>query len=412
MQINILKNGELVRDIGILYFYQLLRELDVENCIQPKLHRNHLSFDTPEGFDMRNALFTQITDELYRAFTRDLSVEKLPENLLNKLDDAPKGKLVELLKEAKVSTDKIQKIVAKSQNIYFPYLRNSGKFGANAGTVANFHQNLKEILQLFIDSLLKEQTRLKQYGEGSYCSVCQENTAPLYDITHKYAIETVEKMKPNKRIIRTDSKYLYTFKGSENNTFTNYGRVNQASSICFECEFFNLLFLLYVKMERPQYLVMTDSLEITYLLQNKIQMKKNVYTKQGFYYQVANLGKSSKVRLYQIMTDANQGILLQAEEIIEYDRLKVQLILMDIVDKFSFFEPTSEEDNKKVSDNAKKRVALINQARNFILNGNYDGAYRVLLNNIGIEETRLAHNYKLLGDFILETSNGLKIGRD
>ncbi|MBO1304767.1 hypothetical protein JZO70_01240 [Enterococcus sp. 669A] len=400
MQINILKNGELVRDTGILYFYRMLREIDEDNRIQPKLHRNHLSFEMPAEFDMKKALFTQIVTELYRAFVRDLIVEKLSDDLLNKLEVAPKEHLIELLEAAKVSPDKIKKIVAKSQKIYFPYLRNSGKFGANAGTVANFHQNLKELLQLFLDSLLKQREHLELYGEGSNCSVCQENTAPLYDITHKYAIETIEKMKPNKRIVRTDSKYLYTFKGSENNTFSNYGRVNQYSSVCFECEFFNLLFLLYVKVEKPQYLVMTDSLEITYLLQRKIQMKKNVYTTQAFYYQVAGLGRSSKVRLYRITTDANQGILLQTEEIIEYERLKVQLILMDLVDKFSF------------PDQLKNRNELINQLKKHILNDNYDGAYRLLLDNIGIDdETRLAHNYKLLGNFITETMNSLEIRR-
>lgn len=391
MQINILKNDELVRDTGILYFYQMLRELDKENRIQPKLHRNHLSFSMPENFNMREAIFTRIVDQLYRAFVRDLSVEKLSNDLLNKLEDSSKDRLVELLEEGKVPAANIKKIVDKSQKIFFPYLRNSGKFGANAGSVANFHRNLNELLELFLDTLLKQPEHLELYGEGACCSVCQENTAPFYDITHKYAIETIEKIKVNKREIRTDSKYLYTFKGSENNTFSNYGRMNQASAICFECEFFNLLFLLYVKMERPQYIVMTDSLENTYLLQRKIQLKKNAYTKQGFYYQVASLGRSSKIRLYQVTTHANQGILLEAEEIIDYESLRMQLILMDLVDKFSF------------PDRLKNRNELITHLKKYISNDNLDSAYQILLDNIITDDEKMiAHNYKVQGDFLIE----------
>lgn len=395
MQINILKSGELVRDTGILYFYQMLRELDKDNRIQPKLHRNHLSFHLSEDFDMCEALFTQIISELYQAFIKDLAVEKLADDLLAKLADAPKDQLVALLEEAKVPASKIKTIVDKSQKIYFPYLRNSGKFGANAGKVTNFHQNLKELLRLFVDNLLNQREHIVLYGEGSRCAVCQENTAPLYDITHKYDIKTVDSLKPNEREIRTDSKYLYTFKGSENNTFSNYSRMNQASSICFECEFFNLLFLLYVKTERLQYVVMTDSLEITFLLQRKILLKKNAYTKQAFYYHVANLGRSSKIRLYQIKTDANQGILLQTEEIIDYERLRMQLTLMDKVDKYSF------------PDQLKSKNEINTLLKRYILNDNYDGAYRLLLDNIeSNDEMKLTNDYKLLGEFIFETLNG------
>lgn len=398
MQINILKSGELVRDTGILYFYQILRELDEDKQIQPKLHRNHLSFEIPKEFDMKEALFTQIVDKkLYYAFLRDIKVDKLiDDDLLKKLVNVPRERLSTFLKETQISPDKIKKIIEKSQKIYFPYVRNSIKFGANSGKVVNFHQNLKEMLQLFLDSLVDQRDRLDQYGKGRCCSVCHENTAPFYDITCKYEIESINNIKLSERKIRKDSKYLYTFKGRENNTFSNYGRVNQASSICFECEFFSLLFLLYVKMELPQYLVITDNLKIMDLVQRKIQMKKDVHIEQAFYYHVASLGRSSKVQIYEIVRDPKEGILLQAEEIIEYDRLKTQLTLMDIVDKFGFPDLLKSKDRDK----------LIKHLKQYILNGNYDFAFQRLLANIlSNDERRLAHNYKLLGNFLIETSN-------
>lgn len=409
MQINILKNGELVRDTGILYFYQLLRELEEDERIKPELHRNRVSFDIPEGFDMKKALFTQIVDKkLYHAFVRDLKIGKLADdNLVGELINIPIEQLSKFLEEAKVPSNKMKKIIDKSQKIYFPYLRNSIKFGANSGEVVDFHKCLNELLRLFLDNLFDKRERLDLYGIGSCCSVCQENIAPFYDITYKYEIEAINNVKPQDRKVRTDSKYLYTFKGRENNTFSNYGRVNQASSICFECEFFNLMFLLYIKAELPQYLVMTDSLKITYLLQRKIQMKKDMHIDQAFYYHVASLGRSSKVQLYKIVRDSKKGILLQMAKIIEYDSLKSQLLLMDILDKFSFLEPAKGEDKKKFSDNDEKRVALINHVRKNIMNGNHEVAYHILLDNVITgDEMRFAHNYKLLGEFFLEIFSG------
>lgn len=394
MKIRILKSDELVRDVGIIYLYQMLREMDKDNQIRPELHRNHLGFNLPENFDLCEALFAQITGKLYQAFISNLKVEKLETDLIDKLKEAPKEQLVEILEDHKVPPAKIKKIIDSSKNIFFPYIRNNAKFGWNAKKVENFHTNLKELIQLFSDGLLNQRERIDLYGKGGYCSVCQENIAPFYDITHKYSIETVEELKKSQRVIRKDSKYLYSFRGSEDNTFANYGRINQPSTICFECEFFNLLFLLYVKMERPKKFILANSLETTYSLQQELMIKEDTYTLQGFYAHFANLGRSSKFRLYQISIDAKKGILLQSQEIIDYENLGLQLKLMDMVDEFSFPEPVQN------------RYELIDLLKKYILNKNYHGAYQILLNNAVVEsESLLANNYKILEEFLLETTN-------
>ncbi|MGX7418964.1 hypothetical protein ACWOFR_09135 [Carnobacterium gallinarum] len=389
-------SGDIVRDTGLLYFYRLLREINEQNqsILQPKLALNYLEFQLPteEEFDLEAALFNQIINvELYQTFIQDLSAEKIDPVLINEWKQSSLGELRTNLLKAKIPTKQIDKIMKKSETIYFPYLRNSGKFGANAQSVQNFHRNLKTFIQLFFSRLQGESKEREFYGEGRVCGICHLEHAGVYDITHKYAADIVESLPEKQRIYRTDSKYLYTFQGSQNNTFSNYADYQQDSAICFSCEFFNLFFLLYIKKEKAKYLVSCQNLVHMEFLQRKIRMKQDIYYQQSFYYQVAKSTKSARIRLYQVATDPNKGLLLKLEDAIEFDDLLKQIKLMDFVDSFSF-----PEEQKNVSD-------LKQLIKRFILNKNNEMAYQYLLGNlINREANIMAYNWSIVVKFIEE----------
>lgn len=386
-RVKIFNSGEVVRDLGLVYFYQLLRKIDENNNLKPQLFRNYVEFDISEEFDLKQAIFNQIVEkELYQGFVRDLSAEKLAEPLLDTLKEGSFATLKEQLETENLPQKTIEKILFKSNKVFFPYLRNSGKFGVNSQSLPNFHHNLKEIIHIFLEGVTKKHERASLYGKGERCSICQERSAPKYDITHKYAIEHIEKIPEKKRVVRRDSKYLYTFQGGQNNSFSNYGKINQLSSICFSCEFLNLCFLLFVKRMRPKFLVLTDDLQQTEFLQHKIQLKQDVYTRQAFVYQVTKNTQSSKVRLYQIVTDANKGIVLQNEEIIDFQKLREQIKLMDIVERYSLPVPNNIPNEMK------------NYLKTNILNRNYEYVYQFLFKNVLVEDY-ISYNYALLGEF-------------
>ncbi|HEY0222488.1 MAG TPA: hypothetical protein VGC17_06840 [Lactovum miscens] len=386
----ILQSGEVVRDTGLLYFYNVLTEMDQEKELKLTLGRNHIGFELDDTKKFEDRLFNQIVNcELYRGSVQDLRSKKIADDILEELKLAPREKLAEILTNNQIPEKMIQGILKDSQEIYFPYLRNNGKFGGNAQSVSNVHQNLKELIHLFVENLSGKNEERKAYGEGAPCDVCLVETAPIYDITHKYNIEIVDKIPKKDQKIREDSKDTYTFRGSKHTTYNNYGNYHTHSAICFDCEFFNLFFLLYVKLNKPKYLVSCSNLKNMYLLQRRIRLKQDVYTMQSFYYQVAKETKADQIRMYSISIDSKKGPVMNCEEIIDYKELLCQIKLMDLVDVFLFPEA------RKGIEDLKKMI------KRYILNRNYEMACQYLLSNIVANDGgTIALNYAVLIRFI------------
>ncbi len=98
---------------------------------------------------------------------------------------------------------------------------------------------------------------MTQYEEkDSVCNVCNINKTTKLDIDLRE---------------RKDSKYNFLFRGAEKSGFKRSGQVE--SNICFECEFFNLMCLLYINL-KDQWFAYTNDLRELAFLNHKIMLKR------------------------------------------------------------------------------------------------------------------------------------------
>ncbi|MFN1891529.1 hypothetical protein ACK2FO_04940 [Clostridioides difficile] len=213
--------------------------------------------------------------------------------------------------------------------------------------------NVKRIVDTVIKSNIEiDKLDLTQYEEkDSVCNVCNINKTTKLDIDLRE---------------RKDSKYNFLFRGAEKSGFKRSGQVE--SNICFECEFFNLMCLLYINLKRPMIFAYTNDLRELAFLNHKIMLKRKMYSDKSFYKKLLH-EKISSIRLYRFDIDTNKGIILKFDSIIEYKELLKKIELIDIIDNYNF---SREAANTK------------NLGKKMIDNGNLSNLKELLLDNISV----------------------------
>ncbi|SHH05503.1 hypothetical protein [Tepidibacter thalassicus] len=275
------RSGEVVRDIGLIYLDNIITEMSNEGYkIRSILHSNYLEI---HEFN-KNEFFKYIINQ------------------------------------------KVSK--------YFPYVRNSSKYGHNSQSEENFHSNFLKLLDIVEKLNLKDEKEqmeiLRDYENlEATCTICHTYLITKYDITHK-----------NELKIRKNSKYNYSFMGWENNTFNNYGLDNP--SVCFVCEFLNLMYLLYMSLAKPSVLVVIEDLKVMKFLNYKLLLSIENLNEKGFYRKLAQY-KNRKVRLYKLITHAKKGVILKLNSILEFENIIRNIKLSDLIDRFNFGKDSAEK---------------------------------------------------------------------
>ncbi|AYD22100.1 TPA: hypothetical protein SOL98_000103 [Clostridioides difficile] len=351
------RSGDIVRDIGIVYFYELLMDLkneleknDYKLKFTCELNRNYLSLESAEYIDPKYISDYILENQLFKVFKN--GKKEALEKIFNNIDNLTYVNFIEELDKSSATAKQKEDIKKDFKNRRFPYVRNSGKYGLNT-SLENMETNVKNIVDTVIKSNIEiDKIDLEQYEEkDSVCNVCNINKTTKLDIDLRE---------------RKDSKYNFLFRGAEKSGFKRSGQVE--SNICFECEFFNLMCLLYINLKRPMVFAYTNDLRELAFLNHKIMLKRKMYSDKSFYKKLLH-EKISSIRLYRFDIDTNKGIILKFDSIIEYKELLKKIELIDIIDNYNF---SREPGNTR------------NLGKRMIDNGNLSNLKELLLDNISV----------------------------
>lgn len=374
------KSGDVVRDIGMIYFYKIILDSPLSKEFNIKLTRNYL--EIPNSIDieliseyiLNMVLFKRIIADNENLTQVILRIDEYTK--IDKIQSYPEDFLNKALLEKNISKSERDNILASWNNTYFSYLRNSGKYGSNSQSKKNAYNNFKKLVRNVFDLISNNKENLQQYEilDDDICCICHQFENTKYDITHKD--------EKKKRIL---SKYNYTFMGNENNPYNNYGKSN--NGVCFVCEFFNLMFLTYIGNELPNIISYTENLEDMFYLNYKLMLNKRFYNDKTFYKEVV-FQSSSKIKLYTIIRDSKKGIILEFSNILDSQKLMKQLKLLQIIESF-------EIENESIA----KKTYL----RKSILNYNLQICKSILISNINAKKIiTISKNISLLNKFIRE----------
>ncbi|MDM9957826.1 hypothetical protein QVA99_05055 [Clostridioides difficile] len=354
------RSGDIVRDIGIVYFYELLMDLkneleknDYKLKFTCELNRNYLSLEYAEYIDPKYISDYILENQLFKVFKN--GKKETLEKIFSNIDNLTYVNFIEELDKSSATEKQKEGIKKDFKNRRFPYVRNSGKYGLNT-SLENMETNVKRIVDTVIKSNIEideiDKLDLTQYEEkDSVCNVCNINKTTKLDIDLRE---------------RKDSKYNFLFRGAEKSGFKRSGQVE--SNICFECEFFNLMCLLYINLKRPMVFAYTNDLRELAFLNHKIMLKRKMYSDKSFYKKLLH-EKISSIRLYRFDIDTNKGIILKFDSIIEYKELLKKIELIDIIDNYNF---SREPGNTR------------NLGKKMIDNGNLSNLKELLLDNISV----------------------------
>nr|UWI49058.1 hypothetical protein NZ312_13165 [Clostridioides difficile] len=348
------RSGDIVRDIGIVYFYELLmdlkNELEKNDCnlkFTCELNRNYLSLEYIEPKYISNYI---LENQIFNVFKN--GKKETLEKIFNNVDNLIYENFIEELDKASATETQKESIRKDFKNRRFPYVRNSGKYGLNT-SLENMETNIENLVDTVIRSNIEiDEIDLSQYEEkDSMCNICNINKTTKLDIDLRE---------------RKDSKYNFLFRGAEKSGFKKSGQVE--SNICFECEFFNLMCLLYINLKRPIVFGYTNDLRELAFLNHKIMLKRKMYSDKSFYKKLLH-EKISSIRLYRFDIDTNKGIILKFDSIIEYKELLKKIELMDIIDNYNF---------------SREAGSTKSLAKKMIDNGNLSNLKELLLDNISV----------------------------
>ncbi|KYH34081.1 hypothetical protein CLTEP_19810 [Clostridium tepidiprofundi DSM 19306] len=351
------RTGEIIRDLGLIYFSSILEEMNINSNMKVCLENNYLEV---KDFNKDEFLNYLLKEKIFRVFVDGIKEElKKKKYDIEFLEGIKNDNFLSKINEIDILSEKMKESIEKKFNSkYFPYIRNSAKYGYNSKGEINFHKNIKKLIYIVQELNSKDDEEqkniLKEYEAlEKKCIVCHTYLTTKYDITHK-----------DEKKLRKSSKYNYLFMGSEKNTFTNYAAENP--SVCFICEFFNLMFLLYLSIERPTILAYTDDLGSMKFINYKLMLKSREFNEKGFYKKLSKF-KNTRVRIYDISTDVNKGVLINLNSILEFRAILKMIKLSDVIDKYNFSKDTYV------------KIAL---GKKIIKNNNYAALKSFLLNEL------------------------------
>ncbi|MGL5616480.1 MAG: hypothetical protein ACRDD2_09695 [Sarcina sp.] len=356
-KIRLYSSGDMVRNLGIIglkIFIEQFKGFD-ENYkdIEVNLLKNYLEFDfiNPEEFTKfitEKILFDIFLNQKRKDFVPKIFTEEEYKslNFLNFVEEATK--------KLSLKEKELKEVLKSFEGIRFPYLRNSSKYGLNGKDnsfkkVQNNFQLLFQLTEQGNINVKKENFKNYQVNEG-VCDICNINKTTNLDLNFSE---------------RTDSKLIFLFKGAEESGFRNNGKSN-SSKICFECEFLNLITLLYINLKKPSNLIYVNNLkEMNYLNHNLKLFERNFTEKELIKY-LAKF-QSKDLLLYRIVIDTNKGIILTLNKTIDTNWIMKEIKINDLIDRFKIDRETERKRNK---------------GRYFLNNKNLVGLDRWFLSNL------------------------------
>lgn len=298
-----------------------------EASIDYVLSRNYLSFDYSE---LEN-IYECINKKIFWVYKKG-KMENKKEDTENKTIDLLEkyNSIEEIINSNQLKDEELKKLL---ESIYFPYIRNSGIYGGNNKDYFKRKENLKNLMKIVFDNNINvKRGDLKKFKEkNEKCSICCIND------TTELGIDLKE---------RKDSKYLFLFRGPQESGFRHNG--NAPINICFECEFLNLITLLYISIKRPKILGYTSDLQEMIFINQKIMLKKNLYSEKAFYKKLIQ-ENNKNLELYEFITDTNKGVILKFNSKVNYKEYLLTIEYLDIIDKFNFYKENAA-DLKHISD--------------------------------------------------------------
>ncbi|MDX5716702.1 hypothetical protein SIK61_17700, partial [Clostridioides difficile] len=207
------RSGDIVRDIGIVYFYELLMDLkneleknDYKLKFTCELNRNYLSLESAEYIDPKYISDYILENQLFKVFKN--GKKETLEKIFSNIDNLTYVNFIEELDKSSATAKQKEDIKKDFKNRRFPYVRNSGKYGLNT-SLENMETNVKRIVDTVIKSNIEideiDKLDLTQYEEkDSVCNVCNINKTTKLDIDLRE---------------RKDSKYNFLFRGAEKSGF-------------------------------------------------------------------------------------------------------------------------------------------------------------------------------------------------
>lgn len=368
-------SGDVIRDIGIIKLYDLLKTIGIE----ANLERNYLEFSKFSPEVLTNYIINNILLKSYISLQDEEIKELLEEKNLTI------EKAIEIIKTTDIKANVKEEIIKGLSNVRFPYMRNSTKFGINGkgNTLERFKEYLNKLIILVIEGNINiKENNLSEYKvKKEVCNICNINHTTELDFTLEE---------------RADSKLLFMFKGTVESTFKQNGK--STNNICFECEFLNLMAILYINLDRPVTLAYVNNLVDLHYVNYKIMLKRKMYSDTEFY-KIISKNKINTLRLYDFTIDTNKGILLNSTSIIEFTELLLRIELLDLINKYNF---SNEAVNKR------------NLSKTLIENKLYMKVKELLLRNIifidssrTIDDRYTVDNIKSYIRFINRISQGV-----
>lgn len=340
--------------------------------MEAKLTANYLKVNNLNAQQLYDVIINKL---VYRVFLKGVNEElkkkvsgQEVENLVKDIEvDEFLEKFEKILDQRQdineKSKESIKKKINKSfQSKYFPYVRNSPKYGSNAQSEDNFHSNFFKLVELVIELNSKDEEEqsevLRDYeAVDRQCHVCHTYKPTKFDITHK-----------DEKKERLNSKYDYLFMGAQNNTYSNY--FESESSVCFVCEFFSLMTLLYFSLNSPRIIAYANDLVTLQFINYKVLLKERNFREKGLYRYLGRY-RGQQIQLYETNIDSNTGIILKFINNLKLDEMLDDLKLYDLVDRFH------------ISQDRAKKVEI---AKAFIKNKNRITMEKLLFNELLVIE--------------------------
>lgn len=304
------RTGQIVRDIGIISFYEYLKAIDKDD-LDINLMDNYLEFN-----------------------------------------EFSSNRITEYLKEKSIFS--------------IPYIQNSIKFGAvNGPKEGEMYRNIQNILDICFKinnkNIEQQEEILKNYEPIGECSVCNS-----YLSTKKHY-----SIKDNGIVDKIDDKAIYSFIGSQKNTFNNFSKENQ--NICFTCELINLFFLLYIDNYKLNIIGYCEKLRDLHYVNYKLILDQKIKKEDALYLGMAKIFIKS-IKIYKIERHPKKGLLLKFNSIIDVENLIKKLLLINIVYNYNF--NVKNDSKNRYLDNIKEHL------KQLIINDNYFTALQILLSNL------------------------------
>lgn len=322
-------SGDVIHDVGIVSLVFLLEDFkrSYSNSINFVLQKNYLDVDYLDSEKFTKYITEEILFNIFKSRKKE-ELEKLFE--ISEYNNLTYGNFVLEVTNKLKDEKKLSSILKDYENISFPYMRNSKKYGTNEKNT-NFKKR-QDTFKILVNIVQESNIKIKRNDLSNYkvknnlCEVCNLNKTTDLDLDFTE---------------RKDSKLLFTFKGSEESGFKNNGRA-KGSNICFQCEFLNLMALLYINLRKPKNIIYINNLIDMKNINKVLNIKEKNFSEKEL---IRYLGKfvARDILIYRIIIDQKKGIILDLNKAIDIKWMKKEIKFLELIDGMNFSREASKK---------------------------------------------------------------------